>query len=233
MIYRLVRFFPFYGGKRRSAGYYPRPQFDTIIEPFAGSAGYSLYYPHKKVWLYDVDGIICGVWDYLIKASRDEILKLPTIVEDVRNLSICQEAKWLIGFWLNSGTVSPANVPSQWMRGKTVPCGYWGKQTKVRIAYQVDKIRHWKIQQTKYRQIENKKATWFIDPPYQKSGKHYVFNGIDYQYLSQWCQNRLGQKIVCEQKGADWLPFSRFRIIHITPGKNKKTINSHEIVWYG
>jgi hypothetical protein len=54
---RLVRpFFGYYGGKwRDSVKHYPKPQFETIIEPFAGSAGYSLRYASHNVRLYEID----------------------------------------------------------------------------------------------------------------------------------------------------------------------------------
>jgi hypothetical protein len=40
---RTVRpFFSFFGSKWRVAPHYPAPERDLIIEPFAGSAGYSL-----------------------------------------------------------------------------------------------------------------------------------------------------------------------------------------------
>ena len=35
--------FYYYGRKKQIAKYYPEPKYDTIVEPFAGSAAYSLY----------------------------------------------------------------------------------------------------------------------------------------------------------------------------------------------
>ena len=57
--------------------------------------------------------------------------------------------------------------------------------------------------------IPNEKATWFIDPPYQFGGKYYRHNGkkIDYEFLGEWCKNRDGQVIVCENHKADWMEF--------------------------
>lgn len=55
-------------------------------------------------------------------------------------------------------------------------------------------------------------ATWFIDPPYRgRPGSHYRYGSklIDYTNLAAWCQMLPGQVIVCEQHGADWLPFER------------------------
>ena len=67
-------FFQFYGGKWRAAKYYPAPKYDTIIEPFAGSAGYSLRYYKKRVILVDINPTIVTLWKYLISATPTDIL---------------------------------------------------------------------------------------------------------------------------------------------------------------
>ena len=71
------------------------------------------------------------------------------------------------------------------------------------------KIKHWKIICGDYRDLENKNATWFIDPPYQYGGEHYIHGNKDICYwaLGQWCKSRQGQVLVCENTKADWLPF--------------------------
>ena len=61
-------FFGYYGGKwRDTPRLYPPPEHNTIVEPFAGSAGYSLRFPRTpRVILYEKDPIVAGVWQYLI-----------------------------------------------------------------------------------------------------------------------------------------------------------------------
>ena len=66
-------FFTYYGGKYRAAPKYPAPRHETIVEPFAGSAGYSVRHFARDVRLYDVDPIIVGVWSYLTRTPADEI----------------------------------------------------------------------------------------------------------------------------------------------------------------
>lgn len=77
--HNLHPFFSFFGSKWRLAPSYPRPEASTIIEPFAGSAGYSLRYPAHRVKLFDIDPVVVGVWKYLIAVSERELLRLPDV----------------------------------------------------------------------------------------------------------------------------------------------------------
>ncbi len=226
-------FFTYYGGKYRIAPRYPKPKHDTIIEPFAGSAGYSIRYPHKKIKLLDINPRIIGTWQYLIKVKEREILALPEVFEDVRELNICQEAKWLAGFWCNKGSAEPRNKPSTWMKSGVHPNSQWGAAIKHRIASQLKDIRHWEASLGSFQDIKNEKATWFIDPPYSAvAGRHYTYNEIDYENLAEWSRNRKGQKIVCEMQGANWLPFETFHTAKALEGpRGGKKIK--EVVWLG
>jgi site-specific DNA-adenine methylase len=229
---QLRPFFGFYGGKWRDAlKHYPPPAHDTIVEPFAGSAGYALRFCDRKVILCDLDPVLAGVWSYLIKVRPQEILRIPDLASDqtVDDLDICQEARWLIGFWLNRGVATPRRKPSKWMRIKIRPGSFWGERVRTTLARQVSAIRHWKVYNCSYVDAPAPKlATWFIDPPYQRAGQHYRFGSadIDYTALSTWCQQRKGQVMVCENQGADWLPFQPLASVKTTRSKRSK-----EAVW--
>lgn len=229
---RLMRpFFKLYGGKWRSVPrLYPHPQHDIIIEPFAGAAGYAVRYHDRRVTLADVDPVITGIWKYLIRVSSAEILSLPDLgpYDTVDDLKVCQEAKWLIGFWLNSATSSPRKSPSAWMRSGIRPGCFWGTRVRQTIASQVDGIRHWTILEGGYETLPNVSATWFIDPPYQHAGRHYTFGStlLDYVHLGAWCRARNGQIIVCESAGAAWLPFTPLASI-----KTARRRRSQEAIW--
>jgi len=80
---RLLPFFCYFGGKWRAARKYPTPQHDTIVEAFAGGAGYALNYSDRKVVLHEVDPTVYQLWDYLIHVSPAEILALPSAVAHV------------------------------------------------------------------------------------------------------------------------------------------------------
>ncbi len=73
----------------------------------------------------------------------------------------------------------------------------------MRLALQVQQIRHWKVTHGSYVDVENEDATWFIDPPRQLP----AHKEIDFDHLGPWCRSRKGAVIVCENEGADWLPF--------------------------
>lgn len=204
-------FFSYFGSKYRLAKFYSPPEHDTIIEPFAGAAGYSLMYSHKKVKLYDPYEKVAGLWSYLINAREEEIRSLPlgpfTKDNKVTDQKICQEAQWLIGYWIVESQTHPSK--NIYKRG-----GSWDANHRERIADQLQYIRHWTIEQKSYDQIDNQKATWYIDPPYEISGERYKYSSkkIDYNSLSIWCKERQGQVIVCEGspegiESPTWLPF--------------------------
>lgn len=226
-------FFGYYGGKWRDAPkHYPAPRFSTIVEPFAGSAGYSLRYPEWTVILCEIDPAVAEIWRYLTRVSASEILNLPDMPDDtnVDDLPIVQEAKWLIGMWLNRGVATPRKRPSRWMREGIRPGCFWGKAVRQRLAAQVERIRHWQIYNRSYLECPAPAAaTWFIDPPYQHAGRHYRFGAdlIDYERLGAWCTSRLGQVIVCENAGATWLPFRELASVRTTRSRRL----SKEVYW--
>jgi site-specific DNA-adenine methylase len=231
-------FFGYYGGKWRDAlKHYPAPRFNTIVEPFAGSAGYALRYHHaKRVFLFEKDPVVAGVWDYLInKATTNDILTLPNVPlrGSVEKLEVCAEAKALIGFWLNRGVSMPRKKPSRWMRDEIRPGSFWGERVRHTIASQLHLIKRWKIYNCDYTEAptilakelpDEDEFTWFIDPPYQKAGHHYRYgaNGINYGELAKWCKSRPGQVIVCENKGAKWLRFKSIADVKTTRKKRSK-----------
>lgn len=228
-------FFSYYGGKWRAAPRYPAPMHDTIVEPFAGSAGYSLRYPDHKVILIDKDPNIVETWRYLLRVSEAEILSLPDIKpgQTVDDIGVHEDARRLIGWWLNSATTAPRRSLSKW---QTESLGgnkaHWGLRMRQRIADQIGSIRHWRVIEGDYTDSPDAFATWFVDPPYQVAGTHYRCGSgdIDFGHLAQWCRSRRGQVVVCENKGAYWLPFVDVGLLHATSsgGAGKR---SAEVVW--
>lgn len=212
--------FSYYGTKRSLAAKYPAPRYDLIVEPFSGAAAYAMAYYDRDVLLVDLDPIVVATWDYLIEATPDEIMDLPDLDQGskVSDFDLSIGARYLMGFAANPGSAQPKITA-------TARCK-WNNQKRL-IADQVNKIKHWAVVLGGYDSIPNGKATWFIDPPYQKAGTWYrkSADAIDFKHLGSWCQSRYGQTIVCEQDGADWLPFGYFSSLQ---GSRYK---STEVIW--
>jgi hypothetical protein len=229
----LKPFFSFYGSKWRSIPKYPEPKFQTIIEPFAGSATYSLHFPDRNIVLNDADPVIAGIWRFLIESKDAEIQKLPDYVEDVDDFPMCKEAKDLIGFWIHKAGTSPCKKITKWAQEhrNSGKCWVWGPEVKKRILDQKPYIGHWKVFNFSFpdnhcfvknsadaydpalAEMYEQGCTWFIDPPYSNSaGRKYKYSSkdIDFGELGRWIEWTPGvptQYIVCEQEGASWLPF--------------------------
>lgn len=225
---RLKNFFSYFGAKRQLAPLYNRPKYNMIIEPFAGSAGYSVhhYNPKVEVRLYDAYEPIIQIWNYLIRVSSKEIMSLPLGPFDrtrsVKDENICEEAKLLIAFWVSESRPLPSWRIRSYSRGTA-----WTAVRRSVLSRQVPHIRHWKAEVASYDVLDNYQATWFIDPPYQKAGDWYPKNTIDYIHLAKWSQERQGQVIVCEQEPASWLSFDT-----LTMFRNGSNRNYRELVWY-
>jgi hypothetical protein len=190
-----------------------------------------MLYPERRVLLFDRDPIVCGIWDYLLRVSEAEVMALPTDINHVDELrGAPQEARWLVGFWMNKGTTMPSKMSSAWRRkyGPFQHGVYWSPEVRQRIASQLKYIRHWTITQSSYQNIPDRRASWYVDAPYDcEAGEHYRYGrkDINYKDLSEWCRSRSGQVVVCEHLGAQWLPF---RELGTFKGQRKE---SHEAIW--
>jgi len=107
---------------------------------------------------------------------------------------------------------------------------FWGQAKRDRIAQNVDRIRHWRLIEGDYTEAPDMVATWFIDPPYIKAGKHYSTQFSDYDDLAAWCRERKGHTMVCENVGATWLPFRPYINIKASEGKHGGKV-SKEALW--
>lgn len=213
--------FPYYGSKWNIARYYPAPAEQTVVEPFAGGAGYSSFFGVRKAVLIDKDPIIAGLWSYLTKVTPAEIMALPEMPEvgdSVDNYDLPQEAKWLMGFWLNRGSATPKKSRTAYSARTDRAQLNWGFKAKERVASQLHMIEEWVVFEGDYADAPDIHATWFIDPPYGDKGKYYRVPFNDFRSLGSWCRKRLGSVIACEAKGADWLPFKSLGTFKSTKG---------------
>lgn len=200
--------FSYYGSKSKVVHLYPRPEYGRIIEPFAGSARYSLRWFDRDVLLIDKYEVIVKVWKYLQQASQADIMGLPEpkYKESIEKYDLSEGEHLLMGFMVAGGVCEPQHTVQKF---SDIPA------QKSWIASQLFKIRHWEIRIGSYEDAPDMEATWFIDPPYQVGGERYKVgrykDALNFGRLRQWCESRAGQVIVCENTKATWLPFHPMR----------------------
>lgn len=195
--------FYYYGRKKQIAKHYPAPKFGTIIEPFAGSAAYSLHGNNweNEVTLLDINEPIVGLWNYLKAATVSDIQGLPDVKEGdlLSSFNLCQEERLLMSLHVRPSAVSVRNKVgrfSRWSAGKRYICD------------NLHKIKHWTVAVGDYMTAHDTVATWFIDPPYREAGVHYTSNTVAYDDLAKWALSRRGLVISCEGEGHNsYLPF--------------------------
>ena len=227
-------FWRYYGGKWRAAPRYPEPRYRTIVEPFAGAAGYSMRYPDRDVILVDKYPVICEIWRWLIASSPADVLAIPC-VEHVDDLPsrVPAGARALVGFSMNSATTTPCRQLSSGKK-KRAAMGKkregWNEAQRALVASQVTAIKHWRVIEGDWYRAPDIEATWYVDPPYNnKAGSYYVHgpDAIDFGMLGRACCDTMrGQVIVCENDGADWLPFRDFAVLKSGFGRV-----SREVIW--
>lgn len=214
--------FYYYGRKKQIAKHYPSPNFDVIIEPFAGSAAYSLYGNNwkKRVILIEKDERVAGVWRWLIsEATPDTIKNLPDVKVGEKSSEFLHiiHAATKMAFQYRTIKVTPV-LARNWEISKRC------------MAENLFKVKHWEIKRGDYSEAPDLEATWFIDPPYKEdSGEGYRFSSrlIDYEKLARWAKERKGEIIFCEGNRGDYLPFQPLLDLKGVAGKSSK-----EMIYY-
>lgn len=228
--------FKWFGSKWLSSKIYPTPEHDTIYEPFAGSAGYSLRHHEKKIVLWEDNEQLRLLWTWLIRSAKsDDVLSIPLNVKegtDIRTLGLNRFQELLLKHWQRTNNVGDCWTISPWGNKP----GQWTSNTRARVAEELYAVKHWKVRPTPY----DERATYFIDPPYQFNYRYRFKNDFDYQNLVEKIDliPKRSQIIVCEaacQKTGRvprWLKFKPFAS-RIT-SRRKKTENHHskEYLYY-
>jgi site-specific DNA-adenine methylase len=163
--------FYYYGRKKQIAKHYPKPNYDTIIEPFAGAAAYSMFEDNwkKNVILIEKDEKVAQIWDWLINnATLEEIKQLPDLKVGEKSSEFLHivHAATKMAFHFKTIKVTPV-LERNWEISRRV------------FAENLYKIKHWSIINGDYTEAPNIEATWFIDPPYKGDG------GMGYRYSSK------------------------------------------------
>ena len=162
-------------------------------------------YWDRDIRLVDKYEVIIRIWKWLQQCSYNDIINLPKFETgvDLRTCNLSEEELLFCGMCAGIASTQPRFKVSMFAGEQN------GRKNRFKnIADNLHKIKHWQIECDDYINLKNEEATWFIDPPYQFGGHAYIENKIDYEYLGNWCKERMGQTIVCENTKADWLPFT-------------------------
>lgn len=227
-------FFSYYGAKYTGAKYLGPPRHELVIEPFAGSACYATRWNAPRAKLYDASVDICDLWDFLIHCSEQDIRSIPDSFDSIEQVhSLSRGASLLCRFWIAKGRAEPSGALSPWYfkyRGAS-DCRVWGASVKARVIAQKPMISEWTVDCVSWDRVPVEKAHWHIDPPYNNGpGSRYPHSKIDFDALGSWCRNLPGYVDVCENEGADWLPFSPLCEIVSSRGR-RDGHRSKEAVW--
>jgi len=207
--------FGYFGSKWRMTPKYPvqpRPG-DVIVEPFAGSACYTVRNLHiiREAHLFDVDENIAMAWDFLTHATKQDILDLPIMckgemVADVAG-HLSPEAQVFLGFRAWAGCRPAKRVTSFGQK-------QWNESTRAKMAAYAHLLRKITFTQASYADIPDrfKDALVFVDPPYRSKGIAYKHGAgaLDFDHLADWCRAFDCREMVVSEgeDHGEWLPFT-------------------------
>ena len=109
---------------------------------------------------------------------RPSEVRLIPCVDRVDDLPrwVPEGARILVGFGMTMGNATPCkqlSVGRKQLREMGRPTEGWTVAMRDRVARQVEYIKHWRIIEGDYSLAPNRKATWFVDPPYNnEAGAH-------------------------------------------------------------
>ena len=230
--------FYYYGGKARIAGRYPAPLYRTVIEPFAGAAGYSMHHLRKgnidRAILIEKDPRVFELWRRLLAMTPEDVLNIPIPKAGDETADF---------FYMTTATSNGVAVSRRMTVTKRMP--ELVEMMRRRVAGLLPFAQgHVEVIHGDYRDAPDVEATWFIDPPYQPhpdkatSSKTHCAQGLgyapgcdasclDFPSLGEWARTRRGQALVVEQEGADWLPFVRV----LAGGYDSQGRRKPEVLW--
>jgi site-specific DNA-adenine methylase len=227
--------FKWFGSKWMSSRLLPPPKHPTIIEPYAGGAGYSLRHSSKQVILWDDDPNLQVLWQWLIQAKESDIREIPINIPegtDIRTLGLSVGQAMLMKHWQRTNSCGDTWTTSPW---GSLP-GQWTANTRARVASEVGSISHWKFQKPDW----NTPATFFLDPPYLYNYRYRTgFPDFNHSKLALTVRTMpaTSQVIVCEavcpktERVPDYLPFEYWADRITSRRKAENNHHSKELIY--
>jgi hypothetical protein len=230
--------FKWFGSKWLASKLYPAPEHDTIFEPFAGSAGYSLRHHEKKVVLWEDNLQLRELWTWLIgRATSADVLEIPIklrVGRDIRKLDLSVGQALLLKHWQRTNNVGECWTVSPWGNKP----GQWTANTRARVAEELHAVKHWVVRRVTY----VRSGTYFLDPPYLYNYRYrFAPESFDHTAFAKTLVSRIpkrSQIIVCEaacQKTGrvpKYLPFKPFASRITSRRKTTENHHSKEYLYY-
>ncbi len=156
--------FYYYGAKHALARRYQRPTHRIVVEPFAGSAGYSIHHLVRgnvdHAILVEKDVRVFGLWQRLLTMSPAEVAALNPPAP----------GEWTTDFFWMTTAASNALARSKGYSFSTRAAAT-ARAMQARIVSILPKVKgRITLIQGDYTQAPDITATWFVDPPYQAVG---------------------------------------------------------------
>lgn len=226
--------FKWFGSKWLSSRKYPTPEEDSIFEPFAGSASFSLRHWKKKICIYEENKHLQDLWKWLInEATNTSIMEIPCNLPtgfNIKSLDISYGQMLLLKNWQRTNNYGNCWTISPWGNKP----GQWTLNTKNRVARDVEFVKDWKFEKPSY----TEGGFYFIDPPYQYN-YNYGFKQFDYiELLSDIKKIPAGHILACEaicpKTGTvpNYLPFKFFGDRITSRRKKENNHHSKELMYF-
>lgn len=226
--------FKWFGSKWLASKLYPKPEFDDIYEPYAGSAGYSLRHYEKRVTIWEKNDNLVVLWTWLIKAATsDDIRAIPVGLPegtDIRSLGLSHGQALLLKTWQRTNNVGDCWTTSPWGH---LP-GQWTENTRARVADEVHAVKHWTLGLP----TTMSSGTYFVDPPYEFNYR-YGATDFDHGALAAWLATLevphqvIACEAACPKTGAvpTYLPFQFFASRITSRRKKHENHHSRELIY--
>jgi hypothetical protein len=232
--------FKWFGSKWLSSKTLPAPKYDSIVEPFAGGAGYSLRHCEKQVTICESDPHVYALWRWLIEEATEEAIRaIPIGIKEgtgIRTLGLSVGQCLLLKTWQRTNNVGDCWTISPWGNKP----GQWTANTRARVASEFGAVKHWQVWSDAFLVLRMADAcyrTWFLDPPYEFNYQYRSKAKLDYVELANLIHKLPGQKIVCEavcqktQAVPTWLPFREWGSRITSRRKAENNHHSRELIW--
>ena len=225
--------FYYYGAKKALAAYYPNPRGNRIIEPFGGSAAYSVYHMIRdnsiSAVVIEKDIRVVELWNRLLSIGINGVksVQCPPIGEKTTDY-----------FVMVSATGNAVNKCKSMTVTKRMPRIFEIMKKQVCIALPIisDRIKVINGNYTESLSMIESNDTVFVDAPYAPNargstgsvyggGKGYAkgcdSDSLNYFELANYVLEcaRKAHVIVCDYSDADWLSF---QVLKKTTDSQKK-----------